>query len=111
MTIPRMELIAVRVDIMLQKELQLQLEQSIFWTDSTTVLKYINNKTKCFQTFVANGISFVRDATDVLQCRYVGTKENPTDEASRGLIADRFLNNKFGTMKDCKLYFVKLKQF
>ncbi|KAK0154145.1 hypothetical protein N1851_003769 [Merluccius polli] len=40
-TIPRLELtaavLAVRVDSMLQKELQLKLEKSVFWTDSTTV--------------------------------------------------------------------------
>ncbi|XP_028314842.1 uncharacterized protein LOC114470696 [Gouania willdenowi] len=96
MTIPRMELtaavLAVRVDIMLQRELHLKLDKSIFWTDSTTVLKYLNNETKRFQTFVANRISVVRDATEVAQWRYVNTKENPADEASRGLTAERFLN-------------------
>ena len=82
-TIPRMELtaavLAVKIDTMLKKELQLQLDQSIFWTDSTTMLKYIKNETKRFQTFVANRISLVRDATDVSQWRYVGTKENPAN--------------------------------
>lgn len=35
-TIPRMELTAtVRVDRMLQRELQLQLQRSTFWTDTT----------------------------------------------------------------------------
>ncbi|XP_055501665.1 uncharacterized protein LOC129703327 [Leucoraja erinacea] len=52
MTIPRMELtaavLAVKIDIMLKKELQFQLEESTFWTDSTTVLKYINNESKRF---------------------------------------------------------------
>lgn len=73
-TIPRLELtaavLAVKVDIMLRRELQLQLNKSTFWTDSTTVLKYITNETKRFRTFVANRISFVRDATDVSQWRY-----------------------------------------
>ena len=45
-TIPRLELtaavLAVRVDRILRAELQLQLEDSVFWTDSTSVLKYIN---------------------------------------------------------------------
>lgn len=97
-TIPRMELIAgvlaVRMDRMLNKELQLQLERSIFWTDSTTVLKYICNETKRFQTFVANRTAFIRAATDVHQWRYVGSKENPADEASRGMRADAFLANR-----------------
>ena len=59
-TIPRLELtaavLAVRFDKMLQKELQLKLEKSVFWTDSTTVLKYICNETRRFQTFVANSL-------------------------------------------------------
>lgn len=67
--IPRLELtaavLAVRVDAMLQKELQWQLERSMFWTDSTTVLKYICNETRCFHTFVTNRVSVIREATDV----------------------------------------------
>lgn len=46
-TIPRLELtaaaLAVKVDKKLQSELQLPLEKSQFWTDSTSVLKYIKN--------------------------------------------------------------------
>lgn len=42
-TIPRLELtaavLAVRIDKMIKSELQLQLEMSCFWTDSSTVLK------------------------------------------------------------------------
>ena len=45
-TIPRLELtaavLAVRIDKLLRKELQFKLEKSVFWTDSTTVLKYIS---------------------------------------------------------------------
>ncbi|TDH06297.1 hypothetical protein EPR50_G00132240 [Perca flavescens] len=74
-TIPRMELtaavLAVRVDRMLKAELQLELESSIFWTDSTTVLKYIRNETKRFHTFVSNRISIIREATVVSQWRWV----------------------------------------
>lgn len=46
-TIPSLELtaavLAARVDAMLKAELQIQLDESVFWTDSTSVLKYINN--------------------------------------------------------------------
>lgn len=50
-TIPRMDtaaVLAVRVDMMLKAELRLELENSVFWTDSTTVLKYIRNETTYF---------------------------------------------------------------
>lgn len=53
-TIPRMELtvavIAVKMDKMLQCELQLQLKESRFWTDSVTVLKYIGNNAARYKT-------------------------------------------------------------
>lgn len=47
MTIPPLELtaavLAVHVDWTVPTEMQMQLEQSVFWTDSMTVLKYIRN--------------------------------------------------------------------
>ncbi len=93
--IPRLELtaavLAVRVDKMLKKELRLKLDQSVFWTDSTTVLNYISSETKRFHTFVANRVAVIREVTEVAQWRYIGSKQNPADEASRGLSADDFL--------------------
>lgn len=107
-TIPRLELtaavLAVRVDRMLRKELQLRLEKSVFWTDSTTVLKYISNENRRFYTFVANRIAVIREATDIDQWRYVGTKENPADEASRGMRAEDLLNGRRWIMGPDFLY-------
>nr|XP_040024067.1 uncharacterized protein LOC120812302 [Gasterosteus aculeatus aculeatus] len=99
LTIPRLELaaavLAVRVNTMLLKELQLPLQRSFFWTDSTTVLKYIFNETKRFHTYVANRVSTIRESTDKDQWRYVNTKDNPADEASRGLRAQEFGKGKW----------------
>lgn len=96
-TIPRLELtaavLAVRVDTMFRTELQFPLEKSGFWTDSTSVLKYIRNEDKIFQTFVANRVSTIRRATDVSQWRYIQTTQNPADEASRGVTMDDLLTN------------------
>lgn len=90
-TIPRLELtaavVAVKIDKMLHQELQVPLQQSIFWTDSTTVLRYIDSETARFKTFVANRISLIREATKPSQWKYVRTTENPADQASRGLKA------------------------
>lgn len=93
--ISRLELtvtaLAVRVDRMLRAELQLQLEDSVFWTDSTSVLKYIKNEDKRFHTFVGNRISTIRDATNMSQWRHVSSKMNPADGASRGMKVDALL--------------------
>ena len=90
-TIPRLELtaavVAVKMDKMLRQELQLPLQPSTFWTDSTTVLRYIDSETARFKTFVANRVTLIREATKPSQWNYVGTAENPADQASRGLKA------------------------
>ena len=94
-TIPRLELtaavLAARMDRLLRAELQLQLEDSCFWTDSTSVLKYIRNEDRRFHTFVANRVTTIRDATKVSQWKYVNTKDNPADDASRGMKVEDLL--------------------
>lgn len=55
--------LAVKMDKMLQLELQLKLDDSIFWTDSVTVLRYIKNDAARYKTFVANRVSFIKEAT------------------------------------------------
>lgn len=96
-TIPRLELtaavVAVRVDLMLRAQLRMKLEQSIFWTDSTSVLKYIMNEDKRFLTFVANRVSFITTATKQSQWRYVSSKKNPADDATRGLKAGNVVHS------------------
>lgn len=73
---------------MLQLELQLLLKKACFWTDSTSVLKYIKNEDQRFQTFVANRIATIRDNSEVAQWRYIPTSLNPADDASCGLKAE-----------------------
>ena len=96
-TIPRMELaaatMAARMDKTLKSELELQLEESVFWSDSTTVLKYIGNRTSRFRTFVANRVEVILKLSEVKQWRYVNTTKNPADYASRGLTVESFLRN------------------
>ncbi|KAK5928662.1 hypothetical protein CgunFtcFv8_013710 [Champsocephalus gunnari] len=89
-TIPRMELtaavVASRMDKMCRKELQMQLKDSIFWTDSTSVLKYISNETLRFRTFVANRVSKIRSVSNPSQWRYA-------DWASRGVKVETLLKD------------------
>lgn len=93
--IPQLELtaapLASRMDTMLRKELQMELADSIFWTDSISVLKYINNKTTKFRTFVSNRISEIGKVSNARQRRYVNTINNPADMASRRLSVNSFL--------------------
>ena len=91
-TVPRMELsaavLATRLDKITREELSQPVDQSFFWTDSTCVLRYIENDSKRFQTFVANRVAAIRDSSLPSQWNYVDTESNPADEASRGVPAD-----------------------
>jgi hypothetical protein len=95
-TIPRLELsaavVATRLDKMVRHESDIRIDASQFWTDSTCVLGYLKNKNKRFQTFVANRIATILEASSPIQWRYVTSEQNPADDASRGLTADALLN-------------------
>ncbi|KAI9999388.1 hypothetical protein NQD34_018259 [Periophthalmus magnuspinnatus] len=97
LTIPRMELIAAtmasRMDMLCKRELQMDLLDSVFWTDSESVLKYIRNETSRYKVFVANRVSQILKASSPAQWRYVVTDSNPADIASRGLKAETLLKH------------------
>ena len=88
-SIPRLELsaavVAVKLDGIIKAELGVSINQTVFWTDSTSVLQYIANKSRRFQTFVANRLAIIHDNSEVSQWRHISTKLNPADYASRGL--------------------------
>ena len=94
-TIPRLELntatIAVKMDNLMKGELRMDLKESVLWTDSTTVLQYIDNDGARFKTFVANRVSTIRENTRPAQWTYVNTASNPADYASRGRKAEHFM--------------------
>ena len=94
-TIPRLELqaavLATKVDALLRRELNLQLNRSTFWVDSEIVLSYIQNSAKRFQVFVANRLSMIRRSTEIGQWRHIAGYDNPADIVSRGNIPDRMV--------------------
>lgn len=88
-TIPRLELtaatLAVKQHRQIYKELDLDVNSVTFWTDSTCILLYINNEASRFKTFVANRVAIIHSDSSPSWWRYVDTKANPADYASRGL--------------------------
>ena len=95
-SIPRLELVAavlsVKISNMIKKELQLQELDEYFWTDSRVVLGYIANDTRAFKNFVANRVHMIQENSNVKQWKYVPSKENPADDASRGMNFKKFVN-------------------
>ncbi|KAK3715792.1 hypothetical protein QZH41_001220 [Actinostola sp. cb2023] len=97
-TIPRLELtaalVSAKVNARLQKELAYRDAKQVFWTDSKFVLGYISNNARRFHVFVANRVQQIRDLSSPEEWRYVDTKSNPADYASRGLSAEDLINKK-----------------
>lgn len=86
-TILRMELTAAvvvaRMDKLWRRELRLELQDSVFWSDSASTLKYVKNETSRFRVFVANRVTEILKMSNPSQWRYVSTKHNLADLASR----------------------------
>lgn len=97
-TIVKMELtaatLAVKQDSMIKREMNMELDETVFWTDSQTVLKYIANETARYPVFVTNRLSIIRDGSETNQWKYIPTKLNPADHASRGLDASELTKKK-----------------
>ena len=96
-TIPRLELtaatLAVKVNLETQRALDFPIRRAYFWTDSTTVLKYIRNRKTRFHVFVANRLAAIHDASSSNQWFWVPSQENPADLVSRGMDAAKFVEN------------------
>lgn len=98
-TIPRLELTAavcsVRISQQIRQELEYRIDQECFWTDSKVVLGYIGNESRRFHVFVANRAQEIQESTRTEQWSYIESKENPADEASRGMTAQDLSNSRW----------------
>ena len=99
MTIPRLELqaaiLAVRMDSVLREELQLDLNESVFWVDSEIVLKYIKNEKNRYHVFVANRVSEIRSLTKPSQWNHISGLLNVSDIITRGIDSQRLMTSEW----------------
>ena len=95
-TIPRLELaaaaVAARLNMVIKKELDMKIDHTTFWTDSTAVLRYLRNETARYQVYVANRLAIIKAESSPSQWRFVRSEDNPADDASRGVKAGTLLN-------------------
>ena len=96
-SIPRLELteavISVNVAAMLKSELVIDNFQCYYYTDSEIVIGYINNDARRFHVYVGNRVQHIRDRSSPGDWFHIPGKENPADEASRGLTAKELLQS------------------
>jgi hypothetical protein len=89
LSIPRMELLAavmgVRIAKCIQNDLDVPLQSCHYWTDSRTVACWIRTADpRKFKQFVAHRIGEILETSEPSSWRWVPTKENVADEATRG---------------------------
>ncbi|XP_075150886.1 uncharacterized protein LOC142224994 [Haematobia irritans] len=87
MSIPRLELQAAIIGVRIaQKVLEisrLNFTSKYFWTDSKTVLQWLRMDPKKFQQFVMHRVGEILEVTNVTQWRWVPSKMNPADLATK----------------------------
>ena len=91
MNVPKLELQAALSAARLKREitqaLTVTVNQVYMWTDSTTVLQWINSNEKQ-PIFVANRVCKILEYTSVDHWNQVATKDNPADAGTRGMSAE-----------------------
>ncbi|XP_043482815.1 uncharacterized protein LOC122511551 [Leptopilina heterotoma] len=86
-SIPRLELqagvIGCRLAETIKKELELQINEQYFWTDSRTVLQWIQNDPRTYPPYVSHRLGEIDELSNIQEWRWVPSKENPADIATR----------------------------
>ncbi len=87
-SIPRLELCAALTGAQLAKvlkpELSVPIYQVTLWSDSTTVLAWIQADSCRYKVFVGTRVAEIQELTDPKVWRYVDSKYNPADDITRG---------------------------
>ena len=100
LTIPRLELqaavLASRLCKTIEKEVRIQLKESILFTDSAIVLAWIRSQGRRLKPFVSSRVGEIQDNVQPVQWRHIPTEHNVADDVSRGLpvaeLSDRWKN-------------------
>ncbi|XP_078797113.1 uncharacterized protein LOC144989073 [Oryzias latipes] len=87
-SVPRLELCAAQTGAQLAKlledELTLPITAIFLWTDSTTVLTWLQSESCRFKIFVGTRVAEIQELTQHHQWRYVDSAQNPADDITRG---------------------------
>ncbi len=85
---PRLELCTALAGAQLAKlvktEMTLTIRQTTLWTDSTTVLEWLQSDSCRYKVFVGTRVLEIQELTDQQAWRYVDTQNNPADDVTRG---------------------------
>lgn len=91
-TVPRLELQAAvlgsrMADTVIEEHRQ-KPETRTFWTDSRTVLAWLRNGARTYKAYVAHRIAAIQETTTIAEWRWIPTKLNVADDATREIPAN-----------------------
>lgn len=94
-SIPQKELLAAHLGAKIGRKLaaNLGLSRTIYWSDSTTVLRWIANPSVIEEGFVTRRIYDIMELSRQVDWQYVNTADNPADLATRGVSMDELLQS------------------
>lgn len=86
-------MLAVQAAQRVLKEIDMEITEVIYYTDSKVVLGYIANESRRFYVYVANQVQQIRSLSTPEQWRYVESEQNPADLATRGVPPDKLMES------------------
>lgn len=88
-SIPRLDLmaavIASRFASNIVKCTTVKISKRVFWSDSKTVISWLRSEHKKYHQFVSCRVGEILDTTEVKECRWIPSKLNIADEATKYL--------------------------
>ena len=88
MTIPNLEVqaaaCAAQLAQFVRKEHDIYINETVFWSDSTTVLYWLRTPEILSRIFVANRLAKILDVSTAHDWNYNTSADNPADDCSRG---------------------------
>ncbi len=96
-SIPRLELLAAELVLDMTKFIKDTVDTSEqefhYWSDSMNVLAWLETESRSLHEFVGNRVAKITEETKPHQWHWVNTEDNPADIPSRGVKADKLINN------------------
>ena len=89
---------AVRLKEQVVKEHEMKINSCSFWSDPSTVLKWIHCSHRKQKVFVANRVAEILDTTDVSQWKHVSGINNPADIGTRAINTDELKRSVSGSL-------------
>ena len=85
--------LAVQAGTRVSKEIDLEIDQVTYYTDSKVVLGYLQNNNRRFYVYVTNRVQLIRRLSAPSQWRYIDTTQNPPDLATCRLTASNLMDS------------------